>query len=65
MSMLTLVVVFRVRLAVAEQMLSKGGLVCMEGRELHEFLRPFTPSEADRRPLNRDVPLLLLIRSEQ
>lgn len=56
---------FRVRLAVAEKILSEGGLVCMEGRELHEFLRPFTPSEADRLPLNRDVPLLLLIRSEQ
>lgn len=53
------------RLAVAEQILSKDGLVCMEGRELHEFLRPFTPSEADRLPLNRDVPLLLLIRFEQ
>lgn len=63
MSRLTLVVVFRVRLAVAEQMFSKGGLVCIEGRELHEFLRPFTPS--DRLPLNRDVPFLLLIRFEQ
>lgn len=56
---------FRVKLAVAEQMLSRGGLVCMEPRELHLFLRLFTASEADRFPLNRDVPILLLIRSEQ
>lgn len=55
----------RVKLAVAEQMLSRGGLVCMEPRELHLFLRLFTASEADRFPLNRDVPILLLIRSEQ
>lgn len=52
----------------AEQMLGKGGLVCTKGRELHAFLRPFNPSEAEalgRLPLNRDVSLLLLIRSEQ
>lgn len=58
--MLTLVVVVRVRFAEVEQMLSKGGLVSMEGMGLPTFVRPFTPSEAealDILPLNRDVPL--------
>lgn len=52
----------------AEQTLGEGGLVCAGGRALHALLRAFTPSEAealDRLPLNRNVSLLLLIRSEQ
>lgn len=57
---MVLVVVFRVRFAVAKQMLSKGGFVCTEGRGLYVFLRLLTPSEAeavDRLPLNRDMSL--------